>query len=144
MPTYRIRIDQEVDADTPEEAANEFRGWLGKQDLDNLYSPYVEVMEMKEQVLPGMGGLTAEVEVSTPMDLAVFEWWEDSQCLHMKPCVGLFKESPVEPEDDEEPGDGSGWYSRLSAPGYLDCTEWSGPYPTRYVAMESLFNMFGE
>jgi len=21
-----------------------------------------------------------------------------------------------------------GWYARLSAPGYLDCTEWSGPF----------------
>jgi hypothetical protein len=23
-----------------------------------------------------------------------------------------------------------GWYARLSAPGYLDCTEWAGPFPT--------------
>jgi hypothetical protein len=22
------------------------------------------------------------------------------------------------------------WFARLSAPGYLDCTEWSGPYET--------------
>ena len=25
---------------------------------------------------------------------------------------------------------GKGWYWRLSAPGYLDCTEWSGPCAT--------------
>lgn len=30
---------------------------------------------------------------------------------------------------------GAGWCARLSAPGYLDCTEWSGPFPTEDLAL---------
>ena len=30
-----------------------------------------------------------------------------------------------------------GWYSRLSAPGYLDCTDWSGPFTTEQEALEN-------
>ena len=32
----------------------------------------------------------------------------------------------------------SGWWSRLSAPGYLDCTDWQGPYATETEALEDL------
>jgi len=28
----------------------------------------------------------------------------------------------------------TGWFCRLSAPGYLDCTDWTGPFPTRHEA----------
>lgn len=31
-----------------------------------------------------------------------------------------------------------GWYSRFSAPGYLDCTDWSGPWPTEGEALAEL------
>jgi len=31
-----------------------------------------------------------------------------------------------------------GWYFRLSAPGYLDCTDWTGPYETEEEANEAL------
>ena len=32
----------------------------------------------------------------------------------------------------------TGWYGRLSAPGYLDCTDWQGPYPTTEEALDSI------
>lgn len=32
----------------------------------------------------------------------------------------------------------SGWWSRLSAPGYLDCTDWQGPYKTEREALDDL------
>jgi hypothetical protein len=32
----------------------------------------------------------------------------------------------------------SGWWSRLSAPGYLDCTDWQGPYKTEREALIDL------
>ena len=35
-----------------------------------------------------------------------------------------------------------GWYGRLSAPGYLDCTDWSGPYPSEREASEALNDMY--
>lgn len=28
----------------------------------------------------------------------------------------------------------TGWYARLSAPGYLDCTDWVGPFETEEEA----------
>ena len=35
-----------------------------------------------------------------------------------------------------------GWYGRLSASGYLDCTEWSGPYSSEQEADEALNDMY--
>jgi hypothetical protein len=35
-----------------------------------------------------------------------------------------------------------GWYARLSAPGYLDCTSWNGPHATRDAALASLLEHF--
>ncbi len=32
----------------------------------------------------------------------------------------------------------TGWYARLSAPGYLDCTEWVGPYATAKGALDAV------
>jgi hypothetical protein len=31
-----------------------------------------------------------------------------------------------------------GWYARLSAPGYLDCTDWTGPYETEDAALDAV------
>ena len=31
-----------------------------------------------------------------------------------------------------------GWYARLSAPGYLDCTEWDGPHETAELALAAV------
>lgn len=33
----------------------------------------------------------------------------------------------------------AGWYSRLSAPGYLDCTEWNGPHANEHDALVALW-----
>ena len=35
-----------------------------------------------------------------------------------------------------------GWYGRLSAPGYLDCTDWSGPYQSEQEADDALNGMY--
>jgi hypothetical protein len=37
-----------------------------------------------------------------------------------------------------------GIFARLSAPGYLDSTDWSGPYDTEVEAQEHLEEMYGE
>lgn len=39
-------------------------------------------------------------------------------------------------DDDNQPE--SGWYGRLSAPGYLDCTEWDGPYQRGWMALRAV------
>lgn len=50
-----------------------------------------------------------------------------------------------EPLDSDEPAEKvAGWFSRLSAPGYMDCTDWSGPYPTRDAAKAALIEMYGD
>ncbi len=38
----------------------------------------------------------------------------------------------------------TGWFARLSAPGYMDCTEWSGPFPSEEAALAHLEEMYGE
>lgn len=35
------------------------------------------------------------------------------------------------------------WFSRLSAPGYLDATEWNGPYSSEAAARTGLANVYG-
>lgn len=37
-----------------------------------------------------------------------------------------------------------GWFARLSAPGYMDCTEWCGPFPSEDAALAHLEEMYGE
>lgn len=38
----------------------------------------------------------------------------------------------------------SGWYARLSAPGYMDCTDWGGPFETEQEALEYLTETYLE
>jgi len=35
-----------------------------------------------------------------------------------------------------------GWFARLSAPGYLDCTEWCGPFSSEQEASAYLKRMY--
>lgn len=45
--------------------------------------------------------------------------------------------------DDREPEDFSaGWYGRLSAPGYMDCTDWDGPYSCEAEALHAVMETF--
>ena len=37
----------------------------------------------------------------------------------------------------------AGWIARLSAPGYLDCTCWSGPFASDTAALAYLDDMYG-
>lgn len=36
----------------------------------------------------------------------------------------------------------AGWFCRLSAPGYMDCTEWSGPFETIEEAKAEIESMY--
>lgn len=36
----------------------------------------------------------------------------------------------------------SGFYGRLSASGYLDCTDWEGPYPKAWMALRNVCDLF--
>jgi len=42
---------------------------------------------------------------------------------------------------DLEPG---AIYARLSAPGFLDCTEWSGPFDTLDAAADELIRLYAD
>lgn len=37
---------------------------------------------------------------------------------------------------------GTGWFARLSASGYLDCTDWEGPFDSESAALESLCDTY--
>ena len=36
----------------------------------------------------------------------------------------------------------SGWFARLSAPGFMDCTEWEGPFDTEWEAKAEIFENY--
>lgn len=37
-----------------------------------------------------------------------------------------------------------GFFARLSAPGYMDATDWLGPYATEDEAFEALYEQYGD
>jgi hypothetical protein len=67
----------------------------------------------------------------------------------MKPDVQPFSQDEAlelcQEGCDADPSDDlAGYYCRLSAPGYLDCTDWSGPYATEEEAVANMLSMWGE
>ncbi len=36
----------------------------------------------------------------------------------------------------------AGWYGRLSAPGYLDCTDWNGPFASEAEALQAVMDLY--
>jgi len=66
--------------------------------------------------------------------------WNELSKLFMKPQVVWIK--------DHECSDygvaRQGWYHRLSADGYLDCTDWCGPFQYRSDAEEDCVATFGD
>lgn len=46
------------------------------------------------------------------------------------------KDASLPLEDGETSEEETGWFYRLSAPGYMDCTEWTGPFKTEEEARE--------
>ena len=42
------------------------------------------------------------------------------------------------PDDAYDVDTATGWFCRLSAPGYMDATDWSGPYATEEEAREAI------
>ena len=74
------------------------------------------------------------------------QWLDEQENEFMKPYCDYFNDDPnqdptEEPRrDDQEPG----YYSRLSAPGYMDCTDWIGPFPSAEEALEALYDQYGE
>jgi len=63
----------------------------------------------------------------------------------MKPEVRFFSEEEAREEMGTYPWQLSkyeGWYSRLSAPGYLDATDWRGPYDTQENALVELMDWY--
>lgn len=71
------------------------------------------------------------------------EWLEAQNQEFMHPYAYKFTRQQAREETGDEDAR-AGWYSRLSAPGYLDCTDWSGPYKSQDEAFTALYEMYGE
>ena len=70
--------------------------------------------------------------------------WCDKQSKEfLKPQVCAFTEEEAR-EALDDPEALSGFYARLSADGYLDCTEWQGPYLTVGKALKGLYDTYGD
>lgn len=74
------------------------------------------------------------------------EAWSELNSGFMTPQVERFQTSPNSEylEKMDEDTDLPGFYGRLSANGYLDCTDWSGPFETESEAMADLILSYTE
>lgn len=61
---------------------------------------------------------------------------------HVEAMLDYLEGTPL--DEDELVAVSEGWLCRLSAPGYMDCTPWSGPYETEAEAEEAIGAMYGE
>jgi hypothetical protein len=73
-----------------------------------------------------------------PADLVGLNVNVDSFALYLQ------GEMRVDADGEFEATRVEGWFCRLSAPGYMDCTEWSGPYETEQEANEAFDQMWGD
>ena len=69
------------------------------------------------------------------------EAWGELEHEFMTPQIELFQVSP-DAEYLDKLGEDAGYYARLSASGYMDCTEWSGPFETEEEAMAELISVY--
>ena len=58
---------------------------------------------------------------------------------HQRSKLSFYMRSTFEVEHVERK---EGWYGRLSANGYLDCTEWEGPHATEQEALDAVKEAF--
>ena len=63
------------------------------------------------------------------------DYFTKDEAREYAPCSDF--EQDIDSEEYE-----AGWYSRLSASGYLDCTEWSGPFQTEKEALDYIMDLF--
>lgn len=74
------------------------------------------------------------------------EFFEGMTRLHagfMTPKVEEWTATEAQ-EYTDDPEAEAGYYCRLSASGYLDCTDWSGPFETQREAEEHLVEMYDD
>lgn len=65
-------------------------------------------------------------------------------CSYPAHSVSAAEVAKIHGEDIEDVETITGWFARMSAPGYLDCTEWCGPFETEEDAINHLSEMYGD
>ena len=69
--------------------------------------------------------------------------WDALNRQFMAPETQLLsRKEAIEYTDDDTAT--RGWYWRLSASGYLDCTDWSGPFNTEFSAVLDCIDACGD
>lgn len=66
--------------------------------------------------------------------------WQNDQFM----VVDVQEFSATEAAEFMQDDAATGFYARLSAPGYLDCTDWSGPFDTEEEAIQAIYEMYGD
>ena len=59
---------------------------------------------------------------------------DEAREFYFAPCIAEGGDPGDEPE--------AGWYARLSAPGYMDCTDWDGPHLSAFRAIRAVCELF--
>lgn len=71
----------------------------------------------------------------------VQQWIDKTANEFMVPEMQFFTDNEAKEYVGEDAT--GGIYARLSAPGYLDCTDWIGPFDSQREAEEELYRMYG-
>ena len=121
---YRIVIDIPIDGDSPAEVLAKFRDWLTNQ--EDPFMPFVDLYP------------DGQIHCHRDINMEAFQWLHRAEKEFMQPQVEQFDTTDLDCGIEEV-----GWYCRLSAPGYMDCTEWSGPFETELEAILNLYEMYG-
>lgn len=78
------------------------------------------------------------------------EWLAAQEQEFMTPYVEYFNEQDAKEyvadccEEQDTDYLTAGYYARLSASGYLDCTDWIGPFDTEAEALQELYETYGD
>ena len=143
MPNYLIKMSIPIDGEDEADVLMKFRDWLANQ--DEPFRPYVTLVPDTDVADRLLGGAEKE-PIAEDIDMEAFEWLHRQTKEFMEPNITWFDEGELEAPEDSLPVEplGAGWYSRLSAPGYMDCTEWSGPFETELEAVLDLHELYGD
>lgn len=93
---------------------------------------------MKPQVYKGE---YFEVNTSAGTEIVPTDYVGRTMAVHVDALLNYLEGTPDDPEEVCEVH--SGWLARMSAPDYLDCTDWSA-HRTETEATEYLNEMYGD
>lgn len=100
----------------------------------------------KEEIAAGMRRLSKDFMAPEVCHFGKAQTTDGPKGIIVYPDGGAPEEGATDEHGDDvwERSEAPGYYARLSAAGYMDCTDWSGPFETEADAEEYLVETFDD